>query len=308
MGRENWERNEGRGGEWNDPERGRSSTHPSTQQYGGSQGGGWQGNWGGGSQQGGGYGREQGFERTYQQNPSWGAGSQGNWGGSQAGWGGGFGAGTSGYGGGQSGWSGGAYGPGAHGQGAYGGGMGGSPGFGGQGPGYGGGSYGGASPERGLHGWTAGGGSESCPTCGTSGSTSSYGRSQSQSFVGGIQGGQTFRGKGPKGYRRSDDRIREEVSDRLMDDPEIDASDIEVSVSEGTVTLSGNVNDRRIKHRADDLVENVLGVKDVENKLRVKKQSDTERREGRESEREETATGARGRTGQTATSGGRIRA
>ena len=36
-----------------------------------------------------------------------------------------------------------------------------------------------------------------------------------------------FFGRGPKGYRRSDERIKEEISDRLMTHPDIDASDID---------------------------------------------------------------------------------
>jgi osmotically-inducible protein OsmY len=86
-----------------------------------------------------------------------------------------------------------------------------------------------------------------------------------------------FFGKGPKGYKRSDDRIREDVCDRLSEGW-IDASDIEISVSEGEVTLSGYVDERRMKHIAEDLAERVSGVQDVHNHLRVRKQSETETR------------------------------
>jgi len=79
------------------------------------------------------------------------------------------------------------------------------------------------------------------------------------------------RGKGPKGYKRSDDRIREDVCDRLSDDDELDASEIAVSVKEGEVTLEGSVSDRRSKQRAEDLAESVGGVRDVNNKLRTNK-------------------------------------
>lgn len=37
-------------------------------------------------------------------------------------------------------------------------------------------------------------------------------------------------GRGPKGYQRSDERIREDVCDRLTEHPAIDASEIEVEV------------------------------------------------------------------------------
>jgi len=77
------------------------------------------------------------------------------------------------------------------------------------------------------------------------------------------------KGKGPKGYTRSDERVKEDVNDRLSDDPQVDASNIDVSVSKGEVTLSGTVNSRWEKRRAEDLAEAVSGVKNVENRLRV---------------------------------------
>lgn len=78
-------------------------------------------------------------------------------------------------------------------------------------------------------------------------------------------------GRGPKNYRRSDDRIREELCDRLMAHPEIDASEIEVEVKEAHVVLRGSVPDRRTKHRAEDLAERVLGALDIDNQLRVRR-------------------------------------
>jgi osmotically-inducible protein OsmY len=79
-----------------------------------------------------------------------------------------------------------------------------------------------------------------------------------------------YRGKGPKGYVRTDERIREDVSDRLSDDPMLDASDIEVTVASGEVTLNGLVADRQDKRRAEDLAEAVSGVQNVQINLRVK--------------------------------------
>lgn len=77
------------------------------------------------------------------------------------------------------------------------------------------------------------------------------------------------RGRGPKGYRRSDERIREDVSDRLTDDSWLNASDVEVSVSDGDVTLTGSVRSREDKKRAEALAESVTGVDNVQNNLRV---------------------------------------
>ena len=78
------------------------------------------------------------------------------------------------------------------------------------------------------------------------------------------------RGRGPKGYRRSDERIKEDVNDRLSDDYYLDASDVEVMVENTEVTLTGTVRNRSDKRRAEDLAESVSGVSNVENRLRVK--------------------------------------
>jgi osmotically-inducible protein OsmY len=77
------------------------------------------------------------------------------------------------------------------------------------------------------------------------------------------------RGRGPKNYTRSDDRIREDINDRLTDHDYLDASDIDVEVSNAEVILTGTVNSRRAKRMAEDIAEDVSGVKNVENRLRV---------------------------------------
>ncbi|MDW9677667.1 BON domain-containing protein [Sinorhizobium meliloti] len=78
------------------------------------------------------------------------------------------------------------------------------------------------------------------------------------------------RGKGPKGYTRSDARIQEDVSDRLSDEGMLDASDIAVSVTNGEVQLSGLVDSKWAKRRAEDCAEAVSGVKQVRNNLRIR--------------------------------------
>ena len=78
-----------------------------------------------------------------------------------------------------------------------------------------------------------------------------------------------FTGRGPKNYRRSDERILEDVSDRLTGDAMVDASDITVEVRQGDVTLAGTVRDRDQKRRAQDLAERISGVKDVINAVRI---------------------------------------
>jgi len=77
------------------------------------------------------------------------------------------------------------------------------------------------------------------------------------------------RGRGPKGYRRSDERIHEDVCERLTEDRFIDASNVEVAVKDGEVTLSGTVASRGLKRRAEDLAELASGVRHVQNNLRV---------------------------------------
>lgn len=83
------------------------------------------------------------------------------------------------------------------------------------------------------------------------------------------------RGKGPKGYQRSDERIREDINDRFSDDPYLDASNIEVMIEQGEITLSGTVEDRSEKRRAEDIAESVSGVRNVENRLRVRQSERT---------------------------------
>jgi osmotically-inducible protein OsmY len=78
-----------------------------------------------------------------------------------------------------------------------------------------------------------------------------------------------YAGRGPPGYRRSDERIREDVNERLTDDCRVDASDVEVSGDNGVVTLTGRVGSRNEKWRAEDVAESVSGVTDVSNQLRV---------------------------------------
>jgi hypothetical protein len=75
-------------------------------------------------------------------------------------------------------------------------------------------------------------------------------------------------GKGPKAYTRSDDRVREDIYDRLMHGW-VNAEHVEVQVKNGEVTLTGFVDERRDKRFIEDIVEEVLGVKDVHNQLKV---------------------------------------
>ncbi|MEW6613789.1 MAG: BON domain-containing protein [Pseudomonadota bacterium] len=82
------------------------------------------------------------------------------------------------------------------------------------------------------------------------------------------RGGQ--RGKGPKGYQPSDERLKERLQEAFYDDDELDASEIEILVQGGEVTLQGAVAEREDRQRAEWLVERVAGHRvHVNNNLRV---------------------------------------
>lgn len=87
-------------------------------------------------------------------------------------------------------------------------------------------------------------------------------------------GGQpaTHVGKGPRGYKRSDERIREDVCERLTEHHEVDASDVEVEVRGGEVTLTGAVSHRSQKIIAEQIAESVGGVVDIHNQIRVRRE------------------------------------
>lgn len=81
-------------------------------------------------------------------------------------------------------------------------------------------------------------------------------------------------GRGPRGYQRSDERIREEINDRLTAHGYIDATDVEVRIQNGEVTLTGFVDSRDAKRAAEDVAEDVHGVREVHNQLRIRSHAD----------------------------------
>jgi osmotically-inducible protein OsmY len=78
-----------------------------------------------------------------------------------------------------------------------------------------------------------------------------------------------YTGLGPSGWRRSDERINEEINERLAQHGQIDATNMIVSVTSGEVILSGSVNSRLEKRLAEDVAESCSGVREVQNNLRV---------------------------------------
>lgn len=79
-----------------------------------------------------------------------------------------------------------------------------------------------------------------------------------------------YRGMGPRNYVRSDERIHEEACERLTRHGQVDASDIELEVKDGEITLNGTVDSRREKRMAEDALETVSGMREIHNRLRVR--------------------------------------
>jgi len=77
--------------------------------------------------------------------------------------------------------------------------------------------------------------------------------------------------QGPKGYTRSDERIREDVCERLAHALDIDVSDVSVQVHDGCVELDGTVPSRWMKHDIEDIADGCMSVRDVENRVRVRR-------------------------------------
>lgn len=84
-------------------------------------------------------------------------------------------------------------------------------------------------------------------------------------------------GVGPKGYRRSDERIFEDIAERLMADPLVDPSDVEVRVENGEVILTGTVRDRWTKHEIENLTDTVAGVTEIHDQIRVERAPESAR-------------------------------
>jgi osmotically-inducible protein OsmY len=80
---------------------------------------------------------------------------------------------------------------------------------------------------------------------------------------------QDHRGRGPKGWRRSDARLAEEINDRLLDNPDVDASDLDVVVKDAEVLLIGTVPTPVQRRRAENLAQDIRGIRHVDNRLRV---------------------------------------
>jgi osmotically-inducible protein OsmY len=73
--------------------------------------------------------------------------------------------------------------------------------------------------------------------------------------------------RGPRGYRRSDERIYEDVCEALIREERVDVSEVTVEVKDGLVTLGGHVPVRRMRYIIEDVAAGCRGVEDVDNRI-----------------------------------------
>jgi osmotically-inducible protein OsmY len=80
-----------------------------------------------------------------------------------------------------------------------------------------------------------------------------------------------YSGIGPKGYKRSDAVLEEEIVRRLTHHPNIDASAVNVVVKNNVALLSGVVFDREDKFTIEDVIDDIHGIDDLKNDIKVSK-------------------------------------
>src|ERR1700720_2219101 len=76
---------------------------------------------------------------------------------------------------------------------------------------------------------------------------------------------------------RSDSEIERDVKDELQWDPDLDATDIAVTVKKGVVTLAGFVKSYTDKYEAEAAAKRVAGVVGLANDIEVRMPSVDER-------------------------------
>lgn len=97
-----------------------------------------------------------------------------------------------------------------------------------------------------------------------------YFRTTTGSAVGRYEpGAASHRGRGPRSFSRTDERLHELVCELLAEDHDVDASEVEVSVRDGVVLLEGTVPERRMAYIAEEIAASVNGVREVDNRLRA---------------------------------------
>jgi hypothetical protein len=120
--------------------------------------------------------------------------------------------------------------------------------------------------------------------------------------------------RGPKGYTRSDERIKEDISERLWRAGHVDSSEVTVAVENGIVAFAGTVPERWMRHEIENIADSCMGVKDIRNDVRVLRRMSEETpggaesaKGGRDEARSATLSGG-SRSHSTSTPSGRARA
>ena len=67
----------------------------------------------------------------------------------------------------------------------------------------------------------------------------------------------------------SDDKIFDQVRQRLANDPDVKGAGFTVTVKNGVVKLEGQVHDNRAKDKAEKITKKVKGVTSVDNQLKI---------------------------------------
>lgn len=96
-----------------------------------------------------------------------------------------------------------------------------------------------------------------------------YGNQRGPSFERNEKRRPDHRGKGPRNYKRTDERIMEDIIDQLTREQSVDLTELEIEVKDGEVFLSGRAHDRYIRHKVEDVTDGIPGVKHIENAIRV---------------------------------------
>jgi len=77
-----------------------------------------------------------------------------------------------------------------------------------------------------------------------------------------------YSGIAPRSYQRSDESLLEAISEALTWSPDVDATDITIAVKNGDVILSGTVPDRTMIYIVDELLEEIYGIKNIDNHIK----------------------------------------
>jgi osmotically-inducible protein OsmY len=72
-----------------------------------------------------------------------------------------------------------------------------------------------------------------------------------------------------QGKATTDDRIYDDVRRRLADDPQVKGAAIEVTITNGAITLKGRVHDEKAREKATRITKRVKGVTTVDNQLKL---------------------------------------